>query len=437
DISDVAGNRGQVRWNLTVDTQAPRLDGLPVLRIAGGWAAARPGSEVTLQLNASDVHGVAGAQVDLAPLGGDLVSLAGPDPWQSTFRVPANASAGTHWLPIWLADGAGNKGVAARVLLAVDRTPPRILDMAPVYVGLTNATVRASVDEPSTMEVRSSGSLLASTRAAALRHGLAVGGLAPGRTHVLEVRAIDAAGNQAVGEVQVRTREDTTPPSAARRLTAFSEEEGIVELQWEPAEDNAGIAAYVVARTGEGPAMETVLPANASAYRDAAPPGASVTYNVTPMDLAGLRGPPAVSEVVVLALPRLGQGAITPERGTTADPFTVSVVYRNPSGRPADRVELWVGNTSHPLQFQGGDCRTGCAYVAEVHLPSTSLTLPVQASLRASADGRTAELAIGMPAVRLAPGAGAAHSGQPAPLPAAALQALALLSLAFLWRRTR
>jgi hypothetical protein len=87
---------------------------------------------------------------------------------------------------------------------------------------------------------------------------------------------------------------DTTPPSRPGRLSAVTSGTSIA-LEWTPASDDFGVASYRVARDG----TQIGAPATTTFSDTGLPPGITVTYAVTAVDMTGNVGPPATISVTL------------------------------------------------------------------------------------------------------------------------------------------
>ena len=87
---------------------------------------------------------------------------------------------------------------------------------------------------------------------------------------------------------------DTTPPSSPGGLSAVTSGTS-VSLQWTAAADDVGVASYRVSRDGTQLAAQTAMIFDDSGL----PPGITVNYAVTAVDVAGNVGPPATVSVTL------------------------------------------------------------------------------------------------------------------------------------------
>ncbi|MDP9257903.1 MAG: hypothetical protein M3Q31_15310 [Actinomycetota bacterium] len=87
---------------------------------------------------------------------------------------------------------------------------------------------------------------------------------------------------------------DTTPPSRPGRLSAVTSGTSIA-LEWMAASDDFGVASYRVARDG----TQIGAPATTTFGDSGLPPGITVTYAVTAVDMTGNVGPPATVSVTL------------------------------------------------------------------------------------------------------------------------------------------
>lgn len=401
EVSDRAGNVGSENWTLRVDLLHPRVEGAVGTAPDPGPDLARPGGQVHVDAQIRDGSRVTSAWIDRTPLGlyGAVSMLAvGNDRWEADMDVPRDAPHGTFRLPIVATDEAGNEGVAGHVNVTIDAHPPRIMDASVQEVGYTWATFLVTTDEP-TRGWTDDGEA-PPTEEWKTRHEIQVDGLAPGRDHIVPLHVSDRAGHVVESPVQASTPADLDPPSAVKDLQASSPDEGLVVLAWSPATDNAGIDHYRLER-GEAPraeALDARLAHDAVAFQDdQAPAGRTVTYRVTPVDVAGHAGATTGLDVDILARPHLSNATVTPLRGSSDEPFTFRVEYRHAGDRGADGLTVHVGSSVHPFtRVPGGDpCRDGCMYEARVLLPASSLFGPTgKAQIRATTDGQTATLAV-------------------------------------------
>jgi hypothetical protein len=115
--------------------------------------------------------------------------------------------------------------------------------------------------------------------------GFSDSGLTPGATVAYAVTATDTSGNVGLP--------DTVPPSAPAAVTASIGRDGLVRISWAAATDNIGVVAYRVLRDGTLLARQV-----GTSYVDTTPrsgPGATLTYSVVAVDVAGNTGPPGIA----------------------------------------------------------------------------------------------------------------------------------------------
>ncbi len=439
-LSDPAGNVGAAQWSFEVDDAPPSRRGEVEMAYKPGPLAARPNGTLEIGVRVEDAAGIGRVEVDLGPLGGPRVALRSGDGllWHRPILVPATAPTGTFPLNVTATDGLGNQALIATIPIVVDADLPRLVQAATQAVGWTAVTVELDLTEPATVVATGPDGQRVVSAGYDTHHEITIPGLAPGANATLRLVATDGAGNEAVLTLKAALPDDAEAPGAPLGLVAASPDEAVVELRWQSATDNAGVAAYEVLR--QGAAQPVRVPANQTSWRDeSAPPGQAVVYEVTAIDLAGQRGPPAQVLVSVRALPKLLEATLGPAIGPSDEPFHVEVLYRHPSGQDPDLLELRVGGQRFPLQRAdpGEDCATGCRFQADVLLPPRSvLQAAPTVVLHAEAGGETTETPLAAPFVLV--GDGPVHAGSPeAPATPLGLLVLVLALVCFLRRRPR
>lgn len=115
-----------------------------------------------------------------------------------------------------------------------------------------------------------------------------------GTSHSYTVYAYDAAGNisPASNTATVTTPTDTQPPTTPTGLTATAVSASQVNLTWNAATDNVGVAGYTVYRNGSP--IASTSGANAISYSDTGVvSGTTYTYTVDAFDGTGNHSPPS------------------------------------------------------------------------------------------------------------------------------------------------
>lgn len=443
-VSDRAGNVGRFVWPLGVDTAAPTLDGAVEAAPVPGPEFAKPGGHLRFVARLLDDAGVASAWLDLSGLGGsDAPLLAVDGRWEATVAVPMDAPHGRVQVPVVAVDALGNEGVAGTVEVRVDTVPPRVLKATARNVTYTSVDIGLATDKPTRAWVGGGAEPAPDDWHTA--HELHAGGLAPGEDNAIALHVVDRAGYHVVTTFDVTTQDDDVPPSAVDDLSVSTPAEGIVVLSWSPATDNAGIQRYHVERSAApgAPAVHTNLTHDATTFRDGgAPAGRTVTYRITPVDVAGLEGPVVQQVVDVLAVPHLSDASVTPRQGSAGELFTFQVEYRHAGDRAADTIHVRVGDQTRPLHRVDGDdpCHDGCLYRARVRLPPSSLFgSDEQAWFEATTAGHPGVLAVDLPFVLRGSGDGGvidlAADGRAAPGPTPLVLLLLLATCATLLHR--
>jgi len=437
-LADAAGVVGEGAWAFTVDASAPVLHGEPVVTYQPGPVAAAPGSLVTVALNATDHSDVANVSLDLAPAGGKLVPMFGHAGhlWNVTFTVPEAAPSGNLTIPVLASDGLGNAGRIGGLTLAVDRQPPELRQPSVLHLGFTSADLAVDTDEPTVVVAGDHLPTVVHAADLSTGHRLVVTGLVPGKLNAVHLRAVDGAGNPALLVLPVTPPSDDVPPSAPLHVEATSPLEGVVDLSWAAATDNAGVDHYEIVRQQAG--NSTVLQTNATTLSDGgAAPGEPAGYDIVAVDVAGLIGPSAHVDVQVLAFPRILTASVSPTSGPSDRPFHVEVLYSHPAGHAPDELDFVLGDSSYPLHPDGaGDCRTGCKYGGDIFLPARStLQAKPAAAVVATVGGQSASIPMEPPLVTSGAGEGAIAGSHPAPL--GVLPTVAALAVAVLLVRPR
>jgi acid phosphatase type 7 len=115
-----------------------------------------------------------------------------------------------------------------------------------------------------------------------------------GTSHSYTVYAYDAAGNisPASNTATVTTPTDTQPPTTPTGLAGAAVSASQVNLTWNAASDNVGVAGYTVYRNGSP--IATTSGANATSYSDTSvASGTTYTYTVDAFDGTGNHSPPS------------------------------------------------------------------------------------------------------------------------------------------------
>jgi len=134
-------------------------------------------------------------------------------------------------------------------------------------------------------------------------------GLSASTSYTYEVRATDAAGNLSVYSTPTLTvttsaSGDTQAPTAPTNLRVIATSSSEVDLSWDAATDNVGVATYVVERCSGSncSTFGSFSPVNAAPFYDTtAVPSTAYSYRVHATDAAGNSGPP--SNVVSITTP--------------------------------------------------------------------------------------------------------------------------------------
>jgi len=176
-----------------------------------------------------------------------------------------------------------------------DTTPPTApanLTATAVSQTQVNLSWNASTDNVGVAgyKVYRDGAFLASTSTTSYSDTAVQGGT----SHSYKVYAYDAAGNisPASNTATVTTPTDTQPPTTPTGLAGTAVSASQVNLTWNAASDNVGVAGYTVYRNGSP--IATTSGANATSYSDSSvASGTTYTYTVDAFDGTGNHSPPS------------------------------------------------------------------------------------------------------------------------------------------------
>jgi hypothetical protein len=326
--------------SVNIDRQRPYGN----LTINGGsLGTADP--NVTLTLHANDtLSGVANLTIDA---GGAPLYLDHPERFarERSFPVTLPSGEGERRVRARLVDQAGNLQ-ELRASILVDTSAPRVADLRVERVAHTHAVLgwRTSEDSITRVEYGPLGAEVLANRfqsnLTTRSHLVTLQGLRPSQLYQFRVVAQDALGNRAVQLGTFETLPDVTPPGAPSQLQALDLGNGAVQLRWEPAFDDVGVDHYIVFRGVAGQLDELARTTESLAIDDSAIPGVGYEYAVQAVDLAGQPGPLSLVALArATTRPVLLAGAVTPETGSTTQPFVYQVLVRDPDGDAPSAVQ--------------------------------------------------------------------------------------------------
>lgn len=391
---DNAGHSGAVLEERIPIDRAP-----PTAAISVDAGAVTPKTEVLLRLEAVDaLSGVRSVRV------GDLGRALQP-------VISFNPGVGKALLPWTLPPGDGRKTIVlvaedvagntaeTRATVRLDRTPPQIARHAVEEITFTTATVVWQTDEPASgaVEAWSLASPAFVSRfeedGVARAHAVTLTRLAPGTQHGFRILASDAVANTATLEGIFRTPDDLEPPSAPLNLRARDLRTGEVLLEWQAAEDNAGIRGYEVFRGLHVEILEPLSDTRDTGYvDDSAVPGINHAYAVRAVDVAGNRGPPTPVLVAMGTTPPvLEDGSVSPEVGREGELFTYRIVYRDPDNSPPVYVRVLINGKAFPMtRGEGASFRQGIVYTYTTRLTAATLADGIPTYRFDASDGQDA-----------------------------------------------
>ena len=263
---------------------------------------------VLFQLEAS-ISGsttVANVTIDLSSIGGSsntkMINMSG-DSYRFSFLMPAGISKGTYILPVKVIDSAGETDFSEIILTIksivaiseINISPSQIINsitnivifMAKVsskWADVTNVTIDLSSIGGSSFTPLNEITIFGITNYSYTN--LIPAGHAGGEFELL-VTAYDASNNYGTANIMLKII-DNLPPSTPLNLSAVPDKEK-VELEWDPSEDETGIADYMICRgTEQGEYPTTNFAGNKTTWEDTfVEGGETYYYTVTAIDTSG------------------------------------------------------------------------------------------------------------------------------------------------------
>jgi hypothetical protein len=248
-----------------------------------------------------------------------------------------------------------------------------------------------AADEPAalTLRVREGSAPRDLESAESGSHTLVVDGLAPGRTVAAAGTLVDLAGNALRFNVNVSAFPDVTLPGSVAEAAARDLGDGHVRLSWTPAQDDSGIAWYVVRRTFPDATRASFDDLRGTSFVDAIPVGTQARYSVAAVDLGGNEGPATILTVTSRAVARITAGEVQPPSGGPGTYRFEATVVSSDGADP--EVTLLLDGVEVAMKKTSGDCRAGCKYGTTAYVGATSLTLgPHQYSFQVASAGGNA-----------------------------------------------
>ena len=306
-----------------------------------------PAAPSNLQSTAATATTVGLAWLDNSPAETNFTvqRRVGNGAWQTVSVLPANATtfsdsglaAGTAYeYRVFASNGSGNSAFSniARVTTAAPATPPAAptnLAASAGHAGVT-LTWADNSDNETGFEVQrragTSGAWQTVTTTAAAVTSYADTGLASGATYQYRVRAVNAAGQSAFGDVATATTTTAaTPPAAPTNLAGTATATGVT-LTW--ADNSGDETGFVVERRTVGGAWATLATpaADATSFADTnLSPETAYEYRVAAANAAGTSVYSNVAKLTTAAAPTAQGYAsddigpnVTPGRTTVATP---------------------------------------------------------------------------------------------------------------------
>ena len=183
--------------------------------------------------------------------------------------------------------------------------------------------------------------------------------VAPSTAYSYTVTAFDAAGNVSPtsNTATVTTAGDTQPPSAPTGLAATAATGTQVNLTWNAATDNVGVAGYTVYRNGS--AIATTSGPSATSYSDTtASPSTTYAYTADAFDAAGNHSPQSSPVSVTTPATTLKTLTLTPMADSYVDSSNPTAMHGSSTqlridGSPLVYSYLMFDLSSVPGTIQG------------------------------------------------------------------------------------
>lgn len=284
-------------------------------------------------------------------------------------------------LDVVLAEVRDRAGHITQTVLPVTSLadPPKVLDASVEAAGPGTVEVRATLDRPVALEgtALQEGDIVAETVTEVSREQrFTLTGLTPASTAEVQVRAQLTDGRSVTLDPLSESLElpaDGGPPTVPGNLTAEVLDDGTVQLAWDAADDDAGVARYLIQRRSDG-AVTDQWSITRTRLLDDPSASAAHTYRVRAVDLSGQTGGWTDPVTVTPDLPlKILSYDVTPEVAPAGAPVSISVVAQG--SQAPDTAYLELGDRKVPLVLkEGGQGRW--LYQANLTLPTTDTFFP-------------------------------------------------------------
>jgi chitodextrinase len=308
--ADLAGNTGPLSNTRSATTHAA-ADTTPPSAPGALTASAASSTQINLSWGAAtDDVGVIDYRIERCAGAGCSNFAQFATPTSTTFSDAGLTPATSYSYRVRAVDAAGNFGPFSNSSSATTQAPPDLIAPSAPTTLTSNAVSATQIDlswGAATDDVavtgyrveRCSGAGCASFLEVATSAGTAFSdtGLTAATSYTYRVRAVDAANNLGAfsntSDATTQAAPDTTAPSGPGALTSSAVSESQVNLNWNAATDDVGVAGYRVERcAGAGCTTFTQIatPTGTSFNDTGLAASTSYSYRVRAVDAAGNLG---------------------------------------------------------------------------------------------------------------------------------------------------
>ncbi len=272
----------------------------PTATLTSPTANQTVGNPISLAASASDNAGGSGvSRVDFT-LDGTVIASAIKQPYTASWDS-SSTNSGSHQICAIAVDGAGLKSPQSCVTITLKDTKPPVVSISqPANNSTVSGTVTITATATDNVGLTGADVLVDGKIIQSFSSTFGVYNVSWNTTqysvgsHTIQVKAKDTAGN--VGSSPLVTvsvsNGDKTPPSKPSGLTASVVNSTTVNLSWQAATDNVGVAEYIITRNGANLSQE----ATGTTFTDTGLAAhTNYTYTVTAVDTSGNLSSPSSS----------------------------------------------------------------------------------------------------------------------------------------------